>query len=112
MPIAAIVLIAMAELPLDRYIVDVLLPDLVGHDRSASTFLVYLYLWRHSHGRGRPNIEVSHQTIASEIGLSKSTVQCAIRRLKRRRLLSAKLRHATATPTYQPLRPWLGKLPP
>ena len=102
----------MAELPLDRYIVDVLLPDLVGHDRSASTFLVYLYLWRHSVGRGRPSIEVSHQTIASEIGLSKSTVQCAIRRLKRRRLLSAKRRHATATPSYQPLRPWLGQLPP
>ena len=75
----------MAELPLDRYIVDVLLPDLVGHDRSASTFLVYLYLWRHSVGRGRPSVEASHQTIASEIGLSKSTVQCAIRRLKRRR---------------------------
>ena len=102
----------MAELPLDRYIVDVLLPDLVGHDRSASTFLVYLYLWRHSVGRGRANIEVSHQTIASDIGLSKTTVQAAIRRLKRRRLLSAKQRHATATPTYQPLRPWLGKLPP
>ena len=102
----------MADMPLDRYIIDVLLPDLVGHDRSASTFLVYLYLWRHSHGRGRPNIEVSHQTIASEIGLSKTTVQCAIRRLKRRRLLSAKQRHPTATPSYQPLRPWLGKLQP
>ena len=112
MTIAAIVSIAMADLPLDRYIIDVLLPDLVGHDRSASTFLVYLYLWRHSLGRGRPSIEVSHQTIASEIGLSQSTVQSAIRRLKRRRLLGAKLRHPSATPTYQPLRPWLGKLPP
>jgi CRP-like cAMP-binding protein len=102
----------MADLPLDRYIVDVLMPDLVGHDRSASTFLVYLYLWRHSVGRGRATVEASHQTIASEIGLSRSTVQGAIRRLKRRKLLAAKLRHATATPTYQPLRPWIGRLPP
>ncbi|GAA0711122.1 helix-turn-helix domain-containing protein [Dokdonella soli] len=102
----------MADLPLDRYIVDVLMPDLIGHDRSASTFLVYLYLWRQSVARGRATVEVSHQTIASDIGLAKTTVQAAIRRLKRRRLLSAKLRHATATPIYQPLRPWIGKLPP
>jgi hypothetical protein len=99
----------MANLALDPYIVDVLMPDLVGHDRSASGFLVYLYLWRHSHGRGRATIEVSYQTIAGDTGLSKTAVQTAIRNLKRRRLVSAELRHATATPVYRVLRPWQGK---
>ena len=99
----------MADLPLDRYVIDVLMPDLVGHDRSASSFLVYLYLWRQSHGRGRPTIEASYQTIANDIGLSKTAVQTAVARLKRRRLVSSELRHATATPVYRILRPWVEK---
>ena len=36
----------MSTLSLDQYVVDVLMPDLVGHDRSQSAFIVYLYLWR------------------------------------------------------------------
>jgi hypothetical protein len=35
----------MSTLALDPYVVDVLLPDLVGHDRSPAAFLVYIYLW-------------------------------------------------------------------
>jgi hypothetical protein len=101
----------MADLSLDQYIIDVLMPDLVGHDRSASGFLVYLYLWRQSHGRGRATVEVSYQSIANDIGLSKTAVQTAILRLKRRHLLGVELRHATATPVYQTLRPWMGRLP-
>jgi len=97
----------MADLPLDRYIVDVLMPDLVGHDRSASG---YLYLWRQSHGRGRATIEASYQTIANDIGLSKTAVQTAIARLKRRRLVSSERRHTTATPVYRILRPWVDKV--
>jgi len=103
------VFIAMADLPLDRYVVDVLMPDLVGHDRSTSGFLVYLYLWRQSHGRGRATVEASYQTIANDIGLSKTAVQTAIARLKRRRLLSSDRLHATATPVYRILRPWLNR---
>jgi hypothetical protein len=33
---------------LDDYVVDVLMPDLVGHDRHPSAFLVYLFLSRHA----------------------------------------------------------------
>ena len=29
---------------LDAYIIDTLMPDLVGHDRQPSAFIVYLYL--------------------------------------------------------------------
>ena len=99
----------MANLSLDHYVIDTLMPDLVGHDHSASGFLVYLYLWRHSHGRGRATIEASYQTIAGDTGLSKTAVQIAVRNLKRRRLVRAELRHATATPVYRVLKPWLVK---
>lgn len=37
----------------DAYIVETLMPDLVGHDRQPSAFLVYLYLWRHTHAGRR-----------------------------------------------------------
>lgn len=109
MSLSTIVSATMSDLPLDRYLADVLMPDLVGHDRSASGFLVYLYLWRHSHARGRATVQASYQTIAGDTGLSKTAVQTAIRRLERRHLLRAELRHATATPVYHVLRPWLGR---
>ena len=45
---------AIARLGLDPYVVDTLMPDLVGHDRRPSAFLVYLYLWGRTHaGRSR-----------------------------------------------------------
>ena len=34
----------MNHIAIDEYVLDVLLPDLVGHDRSAPAFLVYLVL--------------------------------------------------------------------
>jgi hypothetical protein len=37
---------AMNHIAIDEYVLDVLLPDLVGHDRSAPAFLVYLVLWQ------------------------------------------------------------------
>ena len=33
---------ALSAVPLDAYVLDVLMPDLVGHDRRPSAFLVYL----------------------------------------------------------------------
>ena len=38
--------------PLDDYLVETLLPDLIGHDRSPSAFLVYLKLWHMAGGPG------------------------------------------------------------
>ena len=46
----------MSPLPLDEYIIDGLMPDLVGHDRPPLAFLVYLLLWRQTHGAGSPAI--------------------------------------------------------
>jgi hypothetical protein len=92
--------------PLDPYVVDVLMRDLVGHDRSPSTFVVYLWLWRRTVGENRSKVGASLQTIATETGLSKSSVQNAVRRLKRRKLVSAVSEAATAAPVYQVHTPW------
>jgi DNA-binding IclR family transcriptional regulator len=44
--------------------------------------------------------------MAAATGLSKSTVQGAIRTLTRRRLVRATRESATAVPAYAVLRPW------
>jgi hypothetical protein len=93
-------------LPLDPYIADVLMRDLVGHDRAASAFLVYLWLWRSSRGEGRPRVGASLQTIATRTGLSKSAVQAAVRHLARRQLVTARRARATEAPTYEVHEPW------
>jgi Helix-turn-helix domain len=92
--------------PLDPYIIDVLMRDLVGHDRAPSAFLVYLWLWRMSRGEGRTRIGASLQTISDQTGLSKSAVQAAVRHLTRRRLVEASRDGPTSAPVYQPLEPW------
>src|SRR5262252_6352727 len=82
-PLIAIALITMQRVTIDPYVTDVLMPDLVGHDRRPAAFLVYLYLLRHAQQRARDSLTVSLQTIASKTGLSKSCVQGALRHLKR-----------------------------
>jgi DNA-binding MarR family transcriptional regulator len=96
----------MQSLAFDRYIVDVLMRDLVGHDRSPSAFVVYLWLWRMSRGEGRPTVGASLQMIATETGLSKSSVQNAIRRLVQRGFLAARREGPTTAPIYEVREPW------
>jgi hypothetical protein len=93
-------------LRLDAYVVDVLLRDLVGHDRSPAAFLVYLLLWRHTHGKRARTVTLSHRDIAQESGLSRSAVQQAFRILHRRGLVQSRQRHATATPEHEVRRTW------
>jgi len=92
-------------LSLDDYLVDVLLRDLVGHDRRPVCFLVYLWLAAEQQRRGR-TVQVSYQEMAESIGVSKSSVQSAVRWLVRRKLLAAAKENATATPRYTVLSPW------
>jgi hypothetical protein len=40
----AILTIGIAMLSFDEYVIDVLMPDLAGHDRRPTSFLVYLWL--------------------------------------------------------------------
>jgi Helix-turn-helix domain len=97
----------MQRLTFDAYVTDVLMPDLVGHDRRPAAFLVYLFLLRHSREGRRDSVCISLQTIASKTGLSKSSVQGAIRHLKRRHLLDPDLEATVTAPLRRVLRPWV-----
>lgn len=96
-----------ARVTVDAHVLDALMPDLVGHDRQPSAFLVYLYLWRRGAGRRGRRSTVSLQRIADDTGLSKRAVQQALRTLKRRRLVLARQASATAIPEYVVLTPWV-----
>jgi DNA-binding GntR family transcriptional regulator len=90
----------------DAYLLDTLMPDLVGHDRQPSAFIVYLYL-AHRAARGRVRaVQISLQGLAVETGLSKSAVQRGLGTLARRRLLRVEKTSRTAVPSYTVLRPW------
>jgi hypothetical protein len=90
----------------DDYVIDTLMPDLVGHDRQPSAFLVFLWLWRRTHGAGAETAQVSLFDLATGTGLSKRSVQEALRWLSRRRLLSIQRESITAIPVYTVRRPW------
>ena len=96
----------MTTLAVDAYVVRTLMPDLVGHDRQPSAFLVYLLLWDRSGGARRRNVPLSLREIAEGTGLSKRGVQAALGVLARRRLVSARRDGPTAVPQYTVHRPW------
>src|SRR3954451_23554006 len=87
------------SLPLiDPYIIDTLMPDLVGHDRQPSAFLVYLYLWRQTHGAGEAHAQVALVDIAEATGLSKRAVQDALGRLMAAKLVGGGAQGVTGGP--------------
>jgi hypothetical protein len=90
---------------LDDYVVDVLMRDLVGHDRRPASFLVYLWLTSEQ-GRRHGAVQVSYQELAESVGLSKSSAQTAVSWLVRRKLLTACKENATAIPSYTVRSPW------
>ncbi len=94
------------HLRLDTYVIDSLLPDLVGHDRAPSAFLVYVVLWRRCQQDRRRATQVSYRELAADTGLSKASVQQAVKRLRRRRLLDVRQASITAIPEYRVLQPW------
>lgn len=97
----------MARVTLDAYVIDVLMPDLVGHDRRPAAFLVYLFLLRQSIHSSEGTVAISLQTIATRTGLSKSSVQAALRHLKRRQLLDPTVAATVTHPARRVLRPWV-----
>jgi hypothetical protein len=96
----------MTTIPIDAYVLDTLMRDLVGHDRRPSAFLVYLYLWRETHGRGGGDVQVALLDIAQNIGLSKRSVQEALSWLAKRKLIAIARQSITAVPVYTVLQPW------
>jgi DNA-binding MarR family transcriptional regulator len=93
-------------LKLEGYVIDVLLRDLVGHDRSPAAFLVYLSLYALTYAAGRRSARLSLKQLAERTGLSKSAVQAALRILNRRQLLRTQHATRTAVPEYFVQRPW------
>src|ERR1051326_1007099 len=97
----------MAQLTLDAYILDCLLPDLVGHDRRPGAFVVYLHLYRRGSEHPTWSVRLSHQAIAAATGLSRSAVQAALRHLQKRQLIATTRANPTAVPHHRVLRPWV-----
>jgi hypothetical protein len=95
----------MSQFLLDQYVVDTLMPDLVGHDRQPSAFLVYLFLWSAT-GAGESAAEISLRMIAEGTGLSKRGVQDALDRLENRALVSITRESITAVARYTIHKPW------
>ena len=90
---------------IDSYITDVLMRDLVGHDKRPVSFLVYLWLYAEQGRRGTP-VQISYQELAECVGVSKSSAQSAVGWLVQRKLLSARKATVTATPIYSVQRTW------
>ena len=97
----------MQHFSLDPYVVAVLMPDIVGHDRRPAAFIVYLFLLRMAGRSRRDAVSVSLQTIAAKTGLSKSSVQTAIRHLRRRQLIDPTVEATVTAPVRRVLRPWV-----
>jgi len=93
----------------DDYILDVLMRDLAGHDRSPSAYLVYVYLWRRTAEARGKGVRLSHKRIADDTGVSKSAVQGAVRLLNRRKLVRTVHDSPTAVPEHFVLRPWIKR---
>lgn len=98
---------AMDALSLDRYVIDTLMADLVGHDRKPSAYLVYLAI---AADEGRTAL--GYGELAERTGLSRRACQEAVAHLKRRGLISATRRSANEAAVYRALRPWIRPAPP
>lgn len=96
------------RLGVDAYVFDALMPDLVGHDRHASAFVVFMFLWRRTRGATRSSV-VSLAMIVDGTGLAKRSVQSAMARLVRRRLVELKRSSPTAAASVTLRCDWRSK---
>jgi hypothetical protein len=92
-------------LTFDEYVTDVLMRDLVGHDRHPVSFLVYLWIAAEQQRRGHA-VQISYQDLAESIGVSRSSAQASVGWLVQRKLLAVARTSVTATPSYTALTPW------
>lgn len=97
----------MPNVTIDPHLVDVLLPDLVGHDKRPSAFVLYLWLYAMTRGVGRKSAFFSYQALTDRTGLSKRAVQRAVAHLQRRQLLRVARKSPTAVPEYAVATPWI-----
>src|SRR5919201_3055093 len=93
-------------IPIDDYVLDVLMRDLIGHDQKPATYLVYLHLYGQAVRKKWKPVAASLRMLADATGLSKSAVQVALAHLRRRQLIATTADHPTATPSHRVLRHW------
>lgn len=94
------------SIAIDPHLVHTLMPDLVGHDRQPSAFLVYLYLTALEAHQGGGPVAASLQALADGTGLSKRAVQAGLGNLVRRRLVTVAKRRPTDPGVFHVARPW------
>ena len=94
----------------DDYVLDVLMRDIVGHDRQPAAYLVYLYLYGQAARAKWKPVLASLRSLAESTGLSKSAVQTALELLRRRKLIETIADHATAVPRQRVFRPWRARV--
>lgn len=83
------------------------MPDLVGHDKRQSSFVLYLWLYAMTVGIGRKSAYFSYQLLTDRTGLSKRAVQRAVAHLRRRQLIRVSRKSPTAVPEYAVATPWV-----
>jgi hypothetical protein len=93
-------------IPIDDYVLDVLMRDIVGHDRQPASYLVYLYLYGQAARHKWKPVPASLRMLAESTGLSKSAVQFAVANLRRRELIVTTTDRATAISEHRVLRHW------
>ncbi len=92
--------------PVDDYVLDVLMQDIVGHDQQPAAFLVYLFLYARAVRQRWQPVKASLRMLAEGTGLSKSAVQTAMVKLQLRQLMKTFRDHPTAVPSHRVLRHW------
>jgi len=97
---------------IDGYVIETLMPDLVGHDRHPAAFLVYLHLWARTRDASGDWSSISLREMAEGTGLSKRAVQTALKRLVQRRLVRVRREGITAIGDYRVERPWARSVRP
>jgi DNA-binding MarR family transcriptional regulator len=93
-------------IPIDDYVLDVLMRDLVGHDQQPAAYLVYLYLYGQAARSKWRTVPASLRMLAEATGFSKSAVQSALEKLRRRELIVTTRDRLTAVPRHHILRHW------
>lgn len=96
-------MIVNAPISFDRYVIEPLMRDLVGHDRRPSAYLVYLAIFSQNESGVRA---MSYQELADFTGLSRRSVQGAVAHLAQRKLIDVQRVGPTETAVYRALTPW------
>jgi hypothetical protein len=97
---------AVPNVSVDAYVFDVLMADLIAHDRQPSAFVLYLAIWRLTDGGKKKSAPISLRALSEQTGLSKRAIQDASDRLERRQLISIERQMPTAVPVYRLHKPW------